>query len=293
MSDTDKDMLEFLPVPLFDHRLGPAPSPTTFVRIIALIHDRRLRENLRKALTFCASLLCCDSERDLHRSLHEWPDAIAVIDLGERGNNSAALVGAIRRRFRALPVVGVVRWPVDARHILPATRAGLTDVFVLGHESMSDVLQRTAGESERVTASAIVLNALAPRLTDNAYSLVAHGLRVSMRRATAEEFAFATGLSTKTLQRRVARNGLGSPSELLAWCRILLAAQLLDDRTATTASVARELRFPSAAAFRRTLRGLTGLRPTELRTLGGLQYLAERFLATYAGQARDDAAEVG
>lgn len=190
-------------------------------------------------------------------------------------------------------MVGVVRWPVDARHILPATRAGLTDVFILGHESMSDALQRAAGGSERITDTAIVLNVLAPRLTDRAYSLVALGLRLAMRRATVEEFAFTAGLSPKTLQRRVARHGLGSPSELLAWCRILLAAQLLDDRSATTASVVRELRFPSAAAFRRTLRSLTGLRPTELRTLGGMQYLADRFLGTCADRARRDAAEAG
>jgi AraC-like DNA-binding protein len=158
---------------------------------------------------------------------------------------------------------------------------------------MSDALQRAAGGSERATDSAIVLNALAPRLTDKAYSLVAHGLRLATRRATVEELAFATGVSPKTLQRRVARNGLGSPSELLAWCRILLAAQLLDDYAATTASVARALRFPSVAAFRRTLRSLTGLRPTELRTLGGLEYLVERFLATYADQVSHDGAEAG
>ena len=158
---------------------------------------------------------------------------------------------------------------------------------------MSDVLQRTAGESGRVTDSAIVLNALAPRLSEKAYSLVAHGLRLAMRRATVEEFAFATGVAPKTLQRRVARNGLGSPSELLAWCRILLAAQLLDDNAATTASVARALRFPSAAAFRRTLRSLTGLRPTELRTLGGLQYLVARFPGTNADRLRRDAAQAG
>lgn len=141
-----------------------------------------------------------------------------------------------------------------------------------------------------MTDSAIVLNALAPRLTDKAYSLVAHGLGLAMRRATVEEFAFAAGVSPKTLQRRVARNRLGSPSELLAWCRILLAAQLLDDYAATTASVAHELRFPSAAAFRRTLRSLTGLRPTELRTLGGLQYLVGRFVETHVGQSGHDAA---
>jgi AraC-like DNA-binding protein len=251
--------------------------------LAALIREARVMEILRSTLASRMVVCYCETETELRLVMHRHSLASVVIDLGERAFDPAEVVATIRTRFRSLPVLGLVRWPFDVRHILPATRAGLTDIVVLGHENAWDSIQRVLKGSHEVTSAIAVLDVLAPCLSAESCSLVAHALRLAKSRATVEQLAFSAGLSPKTLQRRVARYGLGSPSELLAWCRIFLGAQLLDSGSTTIASVARELRFPSPSAFRRTLRALTDIRPSGLKALGGLQYLVQRFAETARG----------
>jgi AraC-like DNA-binding protein len=61
------------------------------------------------------------------------------------------------------------------------------------------------------------------------------------------------------------RADLPQPRRLLAWLRILLAADMLDDPGRTLAAVARACGYSSDTALRNTLRTFLGASPTELR----------------------------
>jgi AraC-like DNA-binding protein len=76
--------------------------------------------------------------------------------------------------------------------------------------------------------------------------------------------AEATGMSTRTLQRRLAQQGL-SYSELVDGARFDLAAELLTDSRVKITDVAYELGFKDPGSFSRTFKRLSGLTPREYR----------------------------
>ena len=95
---------------------------------------------------------------------------------------------------------------------------------------------------------------------------------------TVPALAARAGCSPRTLRRTLAAAGLPTAEQLLAWRRLLHAARLLEGADRSAENVARALDFSSGAAFRRSLRALTGLHPRDLARAGGLDLLATRFL---------------
>ena len=62
------------------------------------------------------------------------------------------------------------------------------------------------------------------------------------------------------------------PSALLAWGRILLAIELLHDRTVSVERAAYEVGLPDSAALVHLCRRHAGPTPGEIRELGGLKH---------------------
>jgi AraC-like DNA-binding protein len=60
---------------------------------------------------------------------------------------------------------------------------------------------------------------------------------------------------------------------MIGWCRLLIAARVLDDPGRTVEQVALKLDFPSGAALRNMFKRYTGLRTTEVRENGGVRCL--------------------
>jgi AraC-like DNA-binding protein len=81
--------------------------------------------------------------------------------------------------------------------------------------------------------------------------------------------AAAYGLSRGALKARFRRRGIASPSLYLRWFRIIAVANQLSDRSLTVAQVAHRLGYTSAGNLCRSMLSLTGLTPTEVRTLRG------------------------
>lgn len=126
------------------------------------------------------------------------------------------------------------------------------------------------------------------------HSLLAHGLpafvpgRGRAVLAAAAETAVADGetrgladalhLSDRALQRRCERARLPPPRRVLAWMRVLHAAELLDRPEETVLSVAHASGYATESSLRRALRELTGRSPSELRRAGAFAAAAEAFV---------------
>jgi AraC-like DNA-binding protein len=95
--------------------------------------------------------------------------------------------------------------------------------------------------------------------------------------------ADACGLSRGALKARFRRRGLASPSAYLRWFRTMAVAYQLSDRSVTVAQVANRLGFTSDGNLCRAMISLTGLTPTEVRTLKGWNRLLISFAWTYLG----------
>jgi AraC-like DNA-binding protein len=88
----------------------------------------------------------------------------------------------------------------------------------------------------------------------------------------------ACGVTRGALKARFRRRGLESPYTYLRWLRIIAVAELLSDRSVSVATAAHRLGFTSNGNLCRMMNALTGLTPTEVRTVNGWQ----RLLITFA-----------
>jgi AraC-like DNA-binding protein len=92
--------------------------------------------------------------------------------------------------------------------------------------------------------------------------------------------AAACGMSRGALKARFRRRGLESPYTYLRWFRMMGVAYLLADREVTISHAAHRLGFTSDGNLCRTMVSLTGLTPTEVRTVRGWNRLLISFAWT-------------
>lgn len=85
--------------------------------------------------------------------------------------------------------------------------------------------------------------------------------------------ADACGTSRGALKARFRRRGLPTPFTYLRWYRVLALSAHLSDRSITVASAAHRLGFTSDGNLCRMLWSVTGMTPTEVRTVHGWRRL--------------------
>jgi AraC-like DNA-binding protein len=102
-------------------------------------------------------------------------------------------------------------------------------------------------------------------------------LEHARRDLSVEEVAAAMGVHRKTLVDRLRAARLPPPRAMIGWCRLLMAARMLDDPARTVEQVALKLDFPSGAALRNMFKRYTGLRTAEVRENGGVRCLVHAF----------------
>jgi len=241
-------------------------------------------------------------------SVHEFGDVVVpaagnatrLIDLLRSGNFHAvvlslahdpelvpATIRTIREWCPRTAIIGVVRWPDDVPTVLHAVRAGLDEIHVMHHGTVCETVARAVAARRDVGINVRATSLVTPYLTPSALRMIDAAIGLARRGPTVSEFAFSVGFTKRTLARRLRRVGLPQPAELLAWVRCLLAAVMLESEGTTVDVVARELRFATPAAFRRTLRRLTGLRPSDVRQRGGPHTVARLFGSAVKHSAGD------
>ena len=95
--------------------------------------------------------------------------------------------------------------------------------------------------------------------------------------------ADALNVHRKTLVARLSGANLPTPSALISWCRILVAARLLEDPGRSVEQVALLLEFPSGTSMRNMMKRYTGLRPGEIRENGGVRCVLHAFKQAMLG----------
>jgi AraC-like DNA-binding protein len=103
--------------------------------------------------------------------------------------------------------------------------------------------------------------------------------------------AEACGVSRGALKARFRRRDLPSPYAYLRWFRMIACAYVLSDREVTIAHAARRLGFTSDGNLCRAMRSLTGMTPTEARSLQGWTRLLITFAWTHLDAGSRDAWE--
>jgi AraC-like DNA-binding protein len=191
--------------------------------------------------------------------------------------------GALARVKRLAPTVLLVAY-------LPNDRCLPQLAFQLGHVGVDvlcirDVDDQPAALREHVrqALSRMFVTQVASRVETAAPGLPPHVVESALLRIAdvkrPRDLASSLEMSLPRLRSTLKVANLPSPRRFLLWCRLLLAARLLEDDARTVEAVASWLDYGSAPALRNACRKLLRSTPTVIRRGGGLAFVAHLFEA--------------
>lgn len=269
------------------------PRPTFLSVIVAvLVRELGARARIQDALRGHSAVRNCDEQDELLALVAEGLVGVAVVDLHDRsGAPTLPLVRTIREGYPSVPVVAYCSLtPDSSREILALARAGVNDLILRGVDDGGVALRSVITTALEHCGARHVLEAISPVVPASVLPFIRYALEHARQAVTVADAAAALGVHRKTLVDRLATAGLPTPSAMIAWCRLTLAAQMLEDPARSVEQIALLLDFSSAAALRNMLKRYTGLSPREVRENGGLRCVLHALRQTLAPPSRSAAA---
>ncbi|HET7228525.1 MAG TPA: helix-turn-helix domain-containing protein [Longimicrobium sp.] len=250
------------------------------VRPLFLLHASiRLRDNLAQAEGGAFRLTPVAGWDELGAALRRAPGtAVCVVDPYAP---DGALAAELRVLLDELPSATVLAAcevnPGRADDLRTLLRWGVADVIALGREDTAPALARRIRLVQGRTIHRLLRRALPRGVPSRARSLLTTAAETVAAGGQAPELAAALGVTERTVPRWFERADLPPPRRLLAWLRLLLAAELLDDPGRSVASVARACGYASEVSLKAALRQFMGAPPSELRERGAFETAANLF----------------
>lgn len=195
------------------------------------------------------------------------PTAVVFVDpyAGSPGEPSPRL-HALLQGMRSATVVAAMPVTVQTvSHLELLARWGVADVVELGREDTVGALRRRLRLVRGRLVTRLLERALPRTTPTRTRSLLAVAADTAAVGGGSGELAQALGVTERTVLRWCRRVDLPQPRRLMAWLRILLAADMLDDAGRTLAAAARACGYSSDTALRNALRTFLDASPTELR----------------------------
>jgi AraC-like DNA-binding protein len=259
-------------------------------RPILVLHENGdLRATIRALTGVQYTIRTVGTWDALAEAIHDAPpSALVVVDPFAPGaRRSTTRLRTLVESFPSVPVLAAVAVaPEQCDELMALAEAGAVDIIVIGHDDTREALR----ERFRLASSRPLkarLQALLPEGTngrarailDTAADVVAVG-------GYARDLGASLGMARRTLLRWSYDAALPPPRQLLAWLRILTAAQLLDDPGRTVLSVAQACGYSSDSGLRRVTQKFLGHSPTRLRRRGNAFDTAGRAFLARLHQAR-------
>ena len=236
-------------------------------RVVALVREAVGQARIQGALRGFASVVPCARTADIWTALAEGPArAVVVPAYGPDVPDIIATMRALRARYPSVPVL-VYYDPLytNPRDLLALFQAGAAEIIHSGTDDLRRLFTSVLASAGQRVAARRLLDALTPVLPPQTQHLMRFLLEEADAPMSIEEAATAVGLSRRTLERRLDALGYPAPETLIGWCRLLLAAHLLEDQARTFDEVALQLSFPSGMALRAMLKRYTGVTPRHAR----------------------------
>lgn len=246
--------------------------------IATMLPDARALQRVNAAVRSEHRLVHCRTWEELEEACKDEEVSLAIIDLFADGQAHFDMVRRLKMRAERLTLVAYVNFTADrARDLFDAGRAGFDGLLILGQDDTPAAFRAVL---ERASARGAA-QLLKPHLA-NADPVVRDAVMVAVTRAhlrlTSHRLAEIVGTPKRTLLIALEKAGFPPPQKLLAWGRLIVAAQMLEDPNKAADAVARQLDFPSGSAFRNTCQRYLGSTPHEIRGKGGALWAANRFL---------------
>ena len=251
--------------------------------MIALIRARadaaRVVAALRPTPVYVVSTL--DALRDAYADPSCQCAGVLVEARDMNGESAGPFISALVGGGTRIPVLGYAdprALHVDALREL--ARAGVHELVFREVDDSPAFLAKKFSLGEETRAAAAVLARLASILPTRLLAIADYALNFPRESHSVTTVASALGISRKTLTNWCARENCPPPGILITWCRLLLAAELLQASRRPVERIAHSLEFASGSAFRNLCHRYLARRPTALRAPGALEE-AYRAFAEY------------
>jgi AraC-like DNA-binding protein len=244
-----------------------------------LVHHSEAHARVVAALRGNLPVQDCEKCGDLKRISSAAGSAIVIAEPRDRcGNATWPVLTELTRGFSGLPILGYCTSRASlSADVADLARAGVHDIVFLGIDDTTNSLRARLARARSVGNAEWALRHLAPLLSPIIEPLVRYALVNASREVKVEELAAVLGVHRKTLVNRCNASGAPPPGNIVSWCRVLLAARVLEDKGRPVEHIAYELGFPSAGALRGMIKRYVRLTLQELRAAGGSSFVLSKF----------------
>ena len=246
--------------------------------VATLLPDDSCLQRVVQAVRGQHSVIPCKDWDDMLGACEDEAVHLAVIDLFTDGKANFERVRQLKLRFARVTLVAYVTVaPSRARDLFDAGRAGIDGLVIVDQDDSPLQLRSVIEQAEARGVAGLIrhrLGSLQPLVRDAVLVAVT---RAHMR-LTSHRLADILATSRRTLVAKLAHDHFPPPQKLISWGRLVVAAQMLEDRNRSADSVARILDFPSGSAFRNTCQRYLGSSPQEIRAKGGATFVVDAFL---------------
>lgn len=252
--------------------------------ILVLHDDTRIRGRLRSiALERGHELRVISNWDELSIAARTAPaSAQIVVDPYREGSGgtqiSPDLVGLLNR-LPSLTVTAAL--PVEADRSSDVKRLGeigVAQVIDMEEETTTIAVAQRLRSARGLPLRRLLDRALPASVSGAARAILAAATTIVAEGGQGADLADSMNVTPRTVSRWCRRAGLPPPKRLLAWMRVLLAAELLDDPGRRITDVATACGYAADSSLRHTLRTFLGLTPTELREQGAFAFSSRLFV---------------
>lgn len=232
--------------------------------------------------------------------VNPFPDGTAVVEAIRAGGVSLTIlvvnartfdvaVAALRRirvAFESHPVIAYYDPAgLPQRNLLELAQSGISDLVQLDIDDSRPFFIRIIESASRASHAQQLAAMLEGDVPASMRSVLMFGLEHAGRNMDVPKLAASMGLSRRTLSWRMVQQGVPSPRIFLTWCRLLVAALLLEESGRTLDSVADQLNFPGGHALGAVFFRYMGRGIMSLRQEGVLDIALEEFRAVLSEPA--------
>lgn len=256
--------------------------------LLVLHDDRVLRERLRGvAQSQRLDLRVLDGWEELLDEVRTAPaSSLLVVDpYKQNGGSSSPSIelSSLLNRFPSLTVTAALAvGPGRLSDVLRLGQWGVVQIIDLEEETTTIALGHRLMTARGRPLRGLVERALPAYTSAAARAILSAASAIVAEGGQGGHLAKALHITPRTLSRWCRRAGLPPPKRLLAWMRVLLAAEFLDDPGRPVSAVALACGYAADSSLRLALRRFTGMSPTELRERGAFEAASAVFLVALA-----------
>lgn len=225
------------------------------------------------------------------RPVHSWealkealqtasPTALVLADPyqeQDRRSGPAPELRELLREFPSASVVAVLEVRMDRISDLRTLgQWGVQEVVSRGEDSVF-AIRRVLDTVQGRPLQSLLERSLPARTTGRARAILNAAADTAAAGGQSEDLARTLHVSPRTLLRWCESAGLPPPRQVLAWMRILLAAELLDNPGRSIENVALSCGYASDSGLRRVLKDFLETNPKTLRRRGAFETASRAF----------------